>query len=172
MTFSLMLLILAVLGFFGLLALGAIIFGQEGNSAREKPKYQYIARRFFLTRAENEFYNVLGQAVGHEYRIFAQVHLDSFLDEKVKGQDWRAAHAHINRKSVDFLLCDKEYLTPKLAIELDDKSHERADRKERDGEVERILKAAGIPLLRVQNHGGFTMEAVGVQVRESLHGSL
>lgn len=69
----------------------------------------------------------------------------------MRGQNWRAALAHINRKSVDFVLCDKAYLSPKLAIELDDKSHGVLDRQDRDREVERILREAHVPLLRLEN---------------------
>lgn len=121
----------------------------------EKAKYRYNRKNFFLTRAEHECYDTLVEAVGTEYRIFAQVHFPTLLDHKVRGQDWRAALAHINRKSVDFVLCDRAYLSPKLAIELDDKSHEQSDRQERDREVERILHEAGIPLLRLENRGSF-----------------
>lgn len=151
-----------------LVVIGGMAVAIMGEGEGEKSKFKYTAKRYFLTKAENEFYNALGMAVGHEYRIFAQVHLGSILDEKVKGQDWRAARSHINRKSVDFLLCDKEYLSPKLAIELDDKSHEREDRKDRDGEVERILKSAGIPLLRVQNHGNFDPSDLANQIRVAI----
>ena len=67
----------------------------------------------------------------------------------------------LSQKSVDFVLCDKTYLSPKLAVELDDKSHERTDRQERDVEVERILKEAGMPLLRIANHNQFNREEIG-----------
>lgn len=127
----------------------------ERGEEREKPKYRYTRKQFFLTRAEHECYDALIAAVGDQYHVFVQVHLPTIIDNKVKGQDWRAALAHINRKSVDFVLCDKAYISPKLAIELDDKSHERPDRQERDREVERILADAGVPLLRIENRGRF-----------------
>jgi very-short-patch-repair endonuclease len=133
--------------------LKAVVEGSD--SEREKTKYNYTRKQFFLTRAEHECFDALVAAVGDKYHVFAQVHLPTILDNKVKGQDWRAALAHINRKSVDFVLCDKAYLAPKLAIELDDKSHERPDRQERDKEVERILSDAGLPLLRLENKGRF-----------------
>lgn len=47
------------------------------------------------------------------------------MDHKIKGQNWQGALSHIDRKSVDIVLCDKNYIAPKLVIELDDKSHER-----------------------------------------------
>jgi very-short-patch-repair endonuclease len=138
----------------------------ERTEEHEKPKYRYTRKQFFLTRAEHEFYDALIAAVGEKYHVFAQVHLPTILDNKVKGQDWRAALAHINRKSVDFVLCDKAYISPKLAIELDDKSHERPDRQERDKEVERILADAGVPLLRIENKGRFDPAELGQRINE------
>ena len=135
----------------------------------EKAKYRYNRKNFFLTRAEHECYDALVEAVGAEYRIFAQVHLPTLVDHTVRGQDWRAALAHINRKSVDFVLCDKAYLSPKLAIELDDKSHERPDRQERDREVERILREAGVPLLRLENHGNFNPSELAQKIKDMLN---
>jgi very-short-patch-repair endonuclease len=140
----------------------------ERGEEREKPKYRYTRKQFFLTRAEHEFYNTLIAVVGDKYHVFAQVHLPTILDHKVKGQDWRAALAHINRKSVDFVLCDKAYISPKLAIELDDKSHERPDRQERDREVERMLADAGVPLLRIENKGRFDPAELAQHINEFL----
>jgi hypothetical protein len=85
--------------------------------------YLYKRKPFFLSRAEHECYDALVQAVGNDYLVFAQVHLPTIVDHKVNGQNWRGAFSHINGKSVDFVLCDKAYIAPKLAIELDDRSH-------------------------------------------------
>lgn len=148
----------------GLAILKAIVEGSDDQ--HERPKYRYARKQFFLTRAEHEFYDALIAAVGDKYHVFAQVHLPTILDNKVKGQDWRAALAHINRKSVDFVLCDKAYISPKLAIELDDKSHERPDRQERDKEVERILADAGVQLLRIENKGRFDPIELAQRVNE------
>ncbi|TXI92370.1 MAG: DUF2726 domain-containing protein [Burkholderiaceae bacterium] len=138
----------------------------EGGDEKEKPKYRYTRKQFFLTRAEHECYDALVAAVGDKYHVFAQVHLPTILDNKVKGQDWRAVLAHINRKSVDFVLCDKAYISPKLAIELDDKTHERPDRQERDKEVERILADTGVPLLRIENKGRFDPADLALRINE------
>lgn len=138
------------------------------GGVEEKAPYQYKRKNFFLSRAEHECYDALVEAVGQEYRIFAQVHLPTLLDNKVNGQNWRAALAHINRKSVDFVLCDKAYISPKLAIELDDKTHERPERQERDREVERILREAGVPLLRLENKGRFNPSELAQQVRDAV----
>jgi very-short-patch-repair endonuclease len=139
------LIVLVVLAFI----INDFLFGSKRLQKREK--YRYKKKNYFLTKSEHEFYDKLLAAVGDKYHIFAQVNLSNLLIHKIKGQNWKGAFAHINRKSVDFVLCDKEHLSPKLAIELDDRTHERPDRQERDRRVEGILKQAGIPLLRINN---------------------
>lgn len=153
-----------------------VIIGVVGGLLRDKfdkenkkQKYDYKRRNWFLTKAEHEFYKALIQAVGPDYIIFAQVHLPTLLDEKVVKQNWKAAFRHVSQKSVDFVLCDKDYISPKLAIELDDKSHDRPDRKDRDVEVERILKGAGMPLLRIQNHGIFNSQELAQKIQGALN---
>lgn len=144
-----------------------ILRGKEG----EPRKYQYKQKNFFMSRAEHDCYDALVVAVGEKYLIFPQVHLPSIVDNKVVGQNWRGAFRHISQKSVDFVLCDKSYLSPKLAIELDDRTHERQDRKDRDVEVERVLKDAGLPLLRLENHGRFNTNELLEKVNATLNNS-
>lgn len=148
------------------LAIAVSILRMVTGDWRRKKPYQYTRKQFFLTRAEHEFYNVLLTAVGDRYHIFAQVHLPTILDNKVIGQSWHAARSHIDRKSVDFVLCDKKYLSPKLAIELDDKSHELLKRKARDKEVERILADADLPLLRIESKRPFDAIELAQRIQE------
>ncbi len=123
----------------------------RGKSSPTSKKYPYHLKRYLLTPNETECYKALVHTVGNDYFIFVQVHLSSLLDEKIPGNNWQGARSHINRKSVDFVLCDKDDISPVLAIELDDYSHSRVDRIERDGEVERILREARLPLLRIRD---------------------
>lgn len=113
--------------------------------------YSYTAKILMMTRTESEFFTKLDRVVCDRYYVFPQVHLSALLDHKVKGQDWRFAFRHINGKSVDFVLCDRETLRPTYAIELDDLTHEQSDRRKRDIEVERIFKEANLPLVRFKN---------------------
>src|SRR3989344_3851903 len=71
----------------------------EGGE-KEKAKYQYKKKQFFLTRAEHECYDTLIAAVGNDYHIFAQVHLLTLLDNKVVGQDWLENHGVFNVENV------------------------------------------------------------------------
>ena len=116
-----------------------------------RPEYEYEKRMCIMTESERKCFIVLLQAVGDKYYVFPQIHLPTFLNHKIVGQNWNGAFRHIDEKSVDFVLCDKEKLCPILAIELDDRTHELPNRQERDREVERILKFANMPLLRLEH---------------------
>jgi hypothetical protein len=55
----------------------------------------------------------------------------------------------IHKRSIDFLICHPSTLEPLLAIELDEPSHARPERQSRDTEVEGLLIAADLPLIRM-----------------------
>lgn len=130
-----------------------IVLAELIGKRPEKPAYEYKRRECIMTAAERKCFNSLVEAVGVTYYVFPQIHLPAILDHKIKnGQNWFAAFRHIDEKSVDFVLCTKNDLCPILAIELDDWSHERPSRQERDREVERILHDAGLPLLRLKDN--------------------
>jgi very-short-patch-repair endonuclease len=120
-----------------------------------KPKYQYGRKDFIMTRAEHECYDALVAEMGADYFFFPQIHLDSIVIPKDTTKNRLYAFRHINQKSLDFVACDKKYIRPLFAIELDDKTHNQPKRIERDEEVERILRGAGIPLIRIENRGRF-----------------
>lgn len=154
-----------------LLVIAVVVFARLGGLGDESvgsKEYLYKKRGFLLSRAEHECYNAILKAVNQEYYVFPQVHLPTIVDSKITGQNWKGAFRHISQKSVDFVLCDKAYIAPKLAIELDDSTHERAERKERDQEVERILKVAGMPLLRLRNNGSFDPNELAQQIKTAL----
>lgn len=161
--------LLIIIGFIFLIALVVYVRTLDERYEGKKKIYSYKRKQFFLSRAEHECYDALISAVGNEYHVFPQVHLPTILDSKVIGQNWNGAFRHISQKSVDFVLCDKAYISPKLAIELDDKTHEFSERVERDIEVERILKEAGIPLLRLENHGHFSVSELLSKIKVILN---
>ena len=94
-----------------------------------KNLYNYKRKDFLMSRAEHEFFDVLIEVVGNQYYVFPQIHLQNILDHKVVGQSYKGAFRHIDEKSVDYVICDKAYIKPLLAIELDDRTHEWESRK-------------------------------------------
>jgi hypothetical protein len=135
---------------------------------KKAPVYSYGRKDFIMTKAENDFFGVLKELLEDRYQIFPQVHLDALFNYKVKGQNWKGARWHINRTSVDFVVCDKTDARPLLAIELDDYSHDAEDRRSRDVEVERIFANANMPLLRFRDYKSMSREAIATQIEGSL----
>ena len=122
----------------------------------KKHTYHYKKRENFLTKHELGFYRRLCNAV-HSNRnvvVFSKVRLADIIEPKFSGSNWQAQFNKIQAKHVDFLLCDATDVQPILVIELDDRSHDRPDRRERDAFVDRALSQAGIPILHVRNSEG------------------
>lgn len=141
----------------------------EAIKTQRAPIYQYGRRNYIMTKAEHNFFLVLKQAFQGRYHVFPQVHLSSILDEKQKkGQNWKAAFRHINSKSVDFVICDKQYAKPLVAVELDDWSHSSTVRQKRDEEVERIFSASGLPLVRFTDYKNLTIADVEDKLQHAL----
>ena len=157
---------------FLLVAVAVIVFLSRLTRRKQHTEqiYLYKRKQRFLTPSEHKLCDALTEAVGDRYYVFPQVHLASLVDEKIVGQSWLGAFRHIDEKSVDFVLCDRKDCAPKLAIELDDPSHLRPDRQERDREVERVLKSAGLPLLRLKGRGLTDCGALVKSVSEAIAG--
>lgn len=162
--------ILLLIPIFSFLFIISSLIKNKGKIYTSK-KYSYESRKYLLTKSENDFFKILRSILGDQYYIFPQIHLPSLLNHKVVGQNWEGALSHIDRKSVDYVICDKTYLSPLLVLEFDDPSHDRPEREERDREVERVLEEADIPILRIpysekENRGMITQE-----LSKSLHPS-
>lgn len=128
-----------------ILSLFGIKLGTTATGTRELP---YRQRDDFLSAAELSFYRVVVSAVGSRAIVCPKVNLaDVFF--VVRPNENRAYRNKVDRKHVDFLLCDPGTMKPRCGIELDDSSHERRDRQERDQFVDEVFKVAKLPLLRV-----------------------
>lgn len=149
-------------------ALYVELFSKKASTTEiKKTLYKYQAKQYFMTKSENDFFRMLDNVAGDRYFIFPQVHLSAILDEKINGQNWKAAFKHINGKSVDYVLCDKQTLKPTYAVELDDFTHTYKNRQERDAEVERMFQSAGIPLVRFSNYRSLTEDDIAQRFFEA-----
>ena len=113
-------------------------------------RFPYALRDDFLSPAERSFCMVLRGVVTDQVMVCPKVALgDLFYASTGDPRQNRIATNRIDRKHVDFLLCDPKTLRPLVGIELDDKSHQRPDRQERDEFVGGVFAAAKLPLVRV-----------------------
>jgi len=139
---------LILLPVFSMLAILSFLMKDKRIINRTKT-YSYRKKTYLLTKPERDFFEVLESILNNKYYIFPQLHLSTLLNHEIVGQNYKGALSHIDRKSVDYVICDKTYLSPLLVLELDDPSHSRNDRRDRDKEVERILESSNLPLIRI-----------------------
>jgi hypothetical protein len=123
----------------------------------------------FLSAAEHSFYRVLLHAVGNRATVCPKVNLADifFVVRSNENQRWRNK---IDRKHVDFLLCDPATMKPRCGVELDDSSHARPDRRERDEFVDQVFRAAGLPLVRVPAQSAYSPTALWSKLEQHLNG--
>lgn len=127
----------------------------------------YRVRDDFLSPAEHSFYLVLKQMMGNYLTICPKVSLaDIFF--VIRPNENMSAYNRINRKHVDFLICEPKSLRPKFAIELDDESHERPDRMERDQFVDCVFETAGLPLIRIPVRNTYNTAQLGLLFKRAL----
>lgn len=120
-----------------------------------------LTQRPILTAAETKFFRTLQGAVGKQYSIFPQLPLWTMVQPESK--DLNAARAFNNRislKRIDFVLVDSTSLMPYMAIELDDRSHQREDRQRRDAFVDEVLNQAGIKIVHIRASSTYDLQTI------------
>ena len=123
----------------------------------------YRLRDDFLSPAEFSFYKVLSSLGGSRLTIQSKVRLaDVFF--VARPNENVAYFNRIAQKHLDFLVCDSITMKPLFGIELDDSSHKRNDRQERDEFVESVCKVAGLPLLRLPVQREYTSREIAAQI--------
>lgn len=125
-------------------AIIVVILKRRGASDASDTPWPFYAKKP-LTQPEQILYHRLVAAMP-ECIVLAQIQLSQVLGVK-KGFNVREWNNRINRMSLDFLVCLKDS-TIVAAVELDDKTHEKASRIEADAKKERALAAAGVALVR------------------------
>jgi len=124
-----------------------------------------LTQRPILTAAEIKFFRALQAAVGKQYTIFPQLPLWTLVQPE--SNDPIAAGTINNRislKRIDFVLVDSTSLMPYMAIELDDRSHQREDRRRRDAFVDEVLSQAGIKILHIRASSTYDLQTIRTQI--------
>lgn len=127
----------------------------------------YFLKPFLLSRGEAAFYQCLRRAIPSHLGICMKVRISDLIG--CTGQGWKEGFGgKISQKHVDFVLIDAESSAIAIAIELDDQSHRRSDRTERDIFVDRAFTTVGLPLLRVPAAANYDVRALRAQIDEAL----
>ncbi len=135
--------LLAILNLFGI-----------GKKTDDSGPLPFRVRDDFLSPAETVFYRALTTAANGRAMICPKVNLADLFFVIQPQKNFRH-RARIAQKHVDFVLCDQQSLRPLAGIELDDASHARPDRQERDDFVDQVFASASLPLIHVPCRAGY-----------------
>jgi hypothetical protein len=165
----------AVLG--GIVGLATRFLRSDSNSPRRAPPriapdwhppksdpLPYSANKYFFSAAERSFYEIIKRLVPAEHTLFAKVRLADLVHVSKASGSWQAHFNRINRKHVDFVLCNRD-LAPLVAIELDDSSHDGEQREARDIFVDQVLAAAALPIVHIRAKRAYAID----ELRVALH---
>ena len=123
----------------------------------------YRVRDNFLSEAEISFYHVLTSIVATHATICPKVRLSDIF-YVARPNENRTFLSRISQKHVDFLICEPGTMKPIAAIELDDSTHTRSDRVERDAFVDQAFEAAKLPILHVRAQREYNTRDVAVKI--------
>ncbi len=151
-----LLVFLALLVFFFLVKLAR----SGAKSAADTLLYRRIPVLF--TPAERSFAGVLDQILDARYRVYGKVRVADLI-EPLPNKDrriWQKAFNRISAKHFDFVICNSSDLAPACVIELDDSSHQRKKRQQRDEMLKQICQQVQLPLIRVPAQKGYRLAEV------------
>ncbi len=109
-------------------------------------------KRPLLTNHELDFYRELRPvADALHLHVLSKIRVADLVEvqDGLSKSDWGKYFSKIRAKHVDFVLCDPDTLTPKLIIELDDRSHQQPDRIARDQFIDAVFANSGYRILHV-----------------------
>jgi len=135
----------------------------------------YKLNNSLLTQREAVTYSYLvAAAQKHNLVVCVKPRIADFvsvtLDRYVKGSQFHRYFNRISAKHVDFLLCRGFDLKPVLAIELDDSSHSKIDRMERDEFVNLVYHVIDLNVIHLV--GYITQEQIEAEIDNAIKGQL
>ena len=143
----------------------------QNNKQLEDYKAYYIPRRYVITLNELKFYNILLEIAKElDLILFAQVSLYNILETK-ENLPYKIKQKYFYKicsKTIDFVLVDKTNCKIKLCIELDDNTHNRPDRIERDKFINKLFKDLEINLLRYPVYNVYYKETLKKKILDNI----
>ena len=150
---------------------GMFVFQILFKKSSNKPDLSVYERKLYLFDTTSEFnlYKVLLELFGDKYFVFPQVNYSHLIQpRKSTWKDERKHRSRIDRKSADFVLCDKERIVPQLIIELDGGVHNFKSKQVRDEFIDELTKIVDLPILHLKP-GSLDKEFVKNEINKKLN---
>jgi len=132
---------------------GIGIYSLLNSKKDDREDLSVYERKPFLFDTTSEFnlYKVLLELFGEKYHIFPQINYSHLIQpRKTNWEDERKYRSRIDRKSADFVFCDKDRVVPKLIIELDGSVHNFKSKQTRDEFINELTKLVDLPILHLK----------------------
>lgn len=121
----------------------------ENNKNLPYEKKPYL----FDANSEFNLYKLLVELYGDKYYVFPQINYSHLIQPKKSNwEEERRYRSRIDRKSADFVFCDKEKIIPKLVIELDGYVHNFKNKQARDQFIDDITGISDLPILHLKTN--------------------
>lgn len=142
------------------------------RKARKEGAYR-LRKDALFSRGERAFLDALEPSLPSGVRLFGKVRLSDIftLSDQVSQEDQLRARGRINQKHVDYLLVRADDMSPLAGIELDDRTHDSADRQERDAFVDTVFASGGLPLLHFPAQRAYSRAEIRGRVDAALRGA-
>ena len=116
---------------------------------------KYERKATMLTKPEYDFLRLLRGISPEKYEVIPQVALANVIDKKTN-----TSYRNELFRVCDYCFVDRDTFEPLLLVELNDRSHLRADRQERDAKVAAICADAKLPLVTFWLDGDLSFATV------------
>lgn len=122
----------------------------------ERPSYNTTAQNNYSNSYEPKYLMTINEKA--QYRklqnwtysrnliVFTKVRLLDLITPRKNQENYKGALWKIQAKHVDFVICDQD-IKVKCIIEINDNSHNKSDRIERDNFIIEVLQACGYKVL-------------------------
>ena len=123
----------------------------------------FYKKEYLLTQTELKLYKILKQITDNmDLTLFCQIPMYELVNCK-NFKDF----AKIKSKSIDFVITEKNCKI-KLCIELDDYTHNRYNRIERDVFVDKVFEKIGTKLIRIKVQNYYNIEKLEKIIKDSI----
>jgi hypothetical protein len=112
-------------------------------------KLPFARENALLAPDEQALYDALYRAVGRDWRIFSRVRLADLVSPEDGTRNALPDFDRLSGLHVDFVLCDRDSLTPCVVVELDRAGALDPAHVDPSPLVDAVLRSAGLPVVRV-----------------------
>ncbi|MBF7074931.1 DUF2726 domain-containing protein [Glaciecola sp. MH2013] len=138
--------------------------------SEDEVDFPFMRRNTLFSPVEHQFLDMIEKAVGHEFRVVSRVKLTDILSlrRNTNKKVAKTALLRAGRKQIDYVLVNKEDMTPVLALDIVHNLGKEGHKTKKDFFVTGALDSAGIPHARIKARHGYKVEDIRACIEAKL----